>query len=333
MLDTFLSLNVNKDSAKHVTASLIQTSLRGTDSHGINLFPHYVRAVKSGRINSSPNFSIKNTAVSTCKLDADHSFGHHSGVVAIDKAMEMANNSGIGAVTVSNSTHFGAASYFSLYAAEKDYIALSFTNADALVKAYGAREAFFGTNPICFAAPMLNEAPVCLDMATSQVAWNRIKNARESNEKIPESWSYDGQGLPVTDPHKARSLEPAGLYKGFGLGMMVDILCALLSNSPISKALLPMYDSPIEAKRYISHFFIAIDIEKFIALELFKENLQNMVESIRAMAPLSVNQPVMVPGDPEKKTEIERRSSGIPTADCTFEEFLEVSPEFYDSCK
>ena len=224
---------VSPGAVKNVVECLIQTSLRGVDSHGINLFPHYCKAVDAGRINSSPHITITAISDSTAILDADHTFGHHAGAIAMSEAIRISKKSGIGAVSVKNSTHFAAAAYYGLMAADNDCIGFAFTNADSLVKAANAKEAFFGTNPICFTAPLNTEGPLCLDMATSLVSWNKIVNFRREEKTIPSNWAFNQHGLPISDPHKAVSLNPAGEYKGFGLGMMVDILCALLSNSII----------------------------------------------------------------------------------------------------
>ncbi|MES2780160.1 MAG: Ldh family oxidoreductase [Bacteroidota bacterium] len=322
-----LEKGVNKDAVHHVVSSILQTSLRGVDSHGINLFPHYCRAVDSGRVNKQNVMVINQTAPSTAIVDAVDSFGHHSGAVAMDYAIKLAGETGMAAVNVTNSTHFGAAAYFALRAANHNMLGFSFTNADALVKAFNSQKAFFGTNPICFTAPLLNEEPLCLDMATSLVSWNKINNYRRTNETIPAQWAYDEFGQPTTNPHVAKSLSPAGEYKGFGLGMMVDILCAVITGGLISKDILPMYNSPIEAKRKISHFFMAIDIQKFSAPDMFKANLQGMVDRIRLLPKLSEGE-VMVPGDPEKKYYADRIISGIPMDDVKFEEFMEISQSF-----
>ena len=171
----------------------------------------------------------------TALLDADHALGHHAGAVAMDQAIEFAKRSGIGAVAVKNSTHFGAAAYIGLRAPAHDCLGFASTNADALVKAHGAREAFFGTNPVCFTAPLEREEPFCLDMATSLVSWNKVVNRRRENSPIPASWAFDASGTPVTDPNRAVTLNPAGEYKGYGLGMMVDILCGILSGGPVGR--------------------------------------------------------------------------------------------------
>ena len=249
-------------------------------------------------------------------------------LVASDHAVALAKNNGAGIVGVKNSSHFGAAAYFGLRAANDGCIGIAFTNADALVKAHSSKEAFFGTNPICFCAPMADEEPFCLDMATSLISWNRVKEARRLNQTIPEGWAYDGNGIEVTDPNAARSLAPIGDYKGFGLGMIVDIFCATLVGGPISKDILAMYDSPINAKRYIGHLFMAIDIEKFIDLEIFKQNIQSIASRVRGLEGYDDANPVMVAGDPEKKTQKLRIKEGIPIDQEKYREFLNLSPAF-----
>lgn len=318
---------VNEDSIQHCVASLIQTSLRGVDSHGIHLFPHYCRAVDAGRINKNPKISITSSAASAAICYADHAFGHHAGAHAMDYAIAKAKETGMCAIGVIDSTHFGAAAYFALRAAGQDCIGWSFTNADALVKAHGSKEAFFGTNPICFTAPMANEGPFCLDMATSYVSWNKIKNYRWKNEKLPMGWAYDEHGKIVTDAHAATSLHPAGDYKGFGLGMMVDILCAVLTGGIISKDLLPMFSSPISAQRKISHFFMAMDISKFTEVVKFKNQMQSMADRIRVLPQLADDE-VMVAGDPEKKQFEIRTTKGIPIEKVIWDDFLSLTPDF-----
>lgn len=331
MMQSFLAIGLCEASAQHAVDSMVQTSLRGVDSHGINLFPHYCRAIQSGRINSEPNLVVEKRSNTVGVLDAKDAIGHHAGSVAILEAVEMARKEGMAAVSTRNSTHFGAAAYFALQAAEKGMIGMSFTNADALVKAANGKEAFFGTNPICLSAPLLNEAPFCLDMATSLVSWNKIKNYRREDAAIPEHWAFDANGLSVSNPHDARSLAPAGDYKGFGLGMMVDIFCAVLADGLISKDILPMFSSPIEAQRKIGHFFMVLDPEKFLPIDNFKAKMQDMVDRIRQIPRLDPEVEVMVPGDPEKKSEALRKVHGIPMLEVVFNEYLEVSPEFQEA--
>lgn len=322
-----LERGVDQESVAHLSRALVSTSLRGTDSHGINLYPHYCRVVDSGRINPRPKFSFHGDHSAVAVMDADHGFGHHAGHAAMQHAMQMARDCGVGAVAVKKSSHFAAAAYYALTAAEAGFIGLSFTNADALVKAHGSTEAFFGTNPICFAAPMDGEEPLCLDMATSLVSWNKILNSRRTGLALQEGWAFDASGHPTTDADAARSLAPAGSYKGFGLGMMVDILCGLLAGGPVARELLPMYQK-LPEKRDISHFFMALNISAFTDVAVFSSRLAAMAASIRALPALDPADPPQLPGDPEKRSWAIRSKDGIPMDRSKFDEFLEISPRF-----
>ena len=331
MRECLFGRGVCQESVDHVVTSLLQTSLRGVDSHGIQLFPHYCRAVDAGRISKAPRFRFTQTSPTTSILDADDGFGHHAGAVAIDHAIRDAKTSGMAAVAVKNSTHFGAAAYFGLRAPAQQCLGIAMTNADALIKAHGSTQAFTGTNPICFTAPMEGEEPFCLDMATSMVSWNKILNHRRTGEAVPNEWACDGQGQPVTDPTQARSLQPAGQYKGFGLSVVVDVLCALLSGGNISKDLLPMYQK-IEVRRQICHFFLAIDVEKFGSPSDFGKRMRSMIDRLRALDPLDAAT-VMASGDPEKRTFAIRSESGVPVDEVKFSELLTTSPRFAETRK
>ena len=318
---------VAPEAVGHVIAALTEASLRGTDSHGINLYPHYCRVVDSGRINRQPSFTVLRSKPGAAVLDADHGFGHHAGHAAMAEAMNMARQVGVGAVAVANSSHFAAAAYYGLQAARAGLIGLAFTNADALVKAYGSSERFFGTNPICFAAPMADEDPLCLDMATSLVSWNKILNSRRNGTPLKPDWAFDADGIPTGDAARAHSLAPAGAYKGFGLGMMVEVLCGLLANGPAATELMAMYEH-LPERRHISHFFMAIDIGAFVDPNISRHRLSDMAAAIRALPALDPAEPVQVPGDPEKRTAAQRRVDGIPMDQAKFDEFLAVSPTF-----
>lgn len=319
--------DVCSEAVTHVVESLIQASLRGVDSHGIQLFPHYCRAVDSGRIKTNPELAFRETSPTTALLDADHAFGHHAGAVAIDDAVSRAKRHGTGAVAVRRSTHFGSAAYFGLRAADAGCIGFAFTNADALLQAHGAKEAFTGTNPICFVAPMEGEEPFCLDMSTAVTTWNKVTQHRRVNEPLPADWACDENGNPVTDPAAACSLQPSGGYKGYGLALMVEVLCSLLAGGAFSKDLIPMY-TEIEARREISHFFMALDVERFCPHADFALRMREMSDRARALDPMNEQVPVVVPGDPEKHSRAQRSTNGIPVDDALFREFVSLTPEF-----
>lgn len=294
-----------------VVDGLILASLRGVDSHGIRLLPIYIEAVRSGRIKKTPNFTFRRRAPSVGIFDADHAFGICAGVKAMEKAIDLAKKTGVGAVAVKNSSHFGAAAIFSLLAAQKNMIGISMTHASAHVVPFGAREPFFGTNPICIAAPCMGEEPICLDMATSQVAWNRIQLHKERGLALEDSWATDERGQVTRDPNKAKSLLPLGGYKGYALGMMVDVFCSMLTGMTFGPKVKKM--TPVDGqKQKIGHFFLAIDISKFTSVVTFRRRTKEMADQIRRMKPARDQKVILVAGDPEKSTYKKRVKSGIP---------------------
>ena len=300
-LQALKRIKVNERVARYVVDGLVQTSLRGVDSHGLRLFPHYVKAVEAGRINPKPKFKFKKTAGATGLLDADHTFGHAAGMVGMEHAIRLAQKSGIGAVSVCNSTHFGAAAIYSLLAAKKNMIGLSFTHADSLLLTYGGKRPFFGTNPICFTAPCAGEDPLCLDMATSVVTWNKIKQCKEKGQKIPSGIGADKKGKATQNVGQVASLLPIGGYKGFGLSMMIEVFCSLLSSMPFGRDIVSMYKAPIHKKRHLGHFFVAINISDFVNINVFKRRCKQMMDEVRREPKIFRRGVIMVSGDPEKR--------------------------------
>ena len=319
------SKNVRPDVLKHVVASLVGTSLRGVDSHGVELLPHYLRALDRGRINPRPQYRFEATAAATGRLSADHTFGHAAGAEAMARAVGLARESGVGAVAVSESTHFGAAWYFSVLATREDMLGLSFTHADSLMLSSGGVRPFFGTNPICFAAPCEGEEPLCLDMATSLVTWNKVRLQRDTGAELAAGWALDDQGRPTTEAARASSLAPIGDYKGFGLAMMIEVLCSLMSGMPFGPDIPPMYTTPLEERRHLGHFFMALNISAFEQPGTFRRRLKKMIDRVRAEPPRDPSIPVMVPGDPEKKASAERTTAGIPLSARAVSEFEAIA--------
>ena len=319
---------VREDVARHVAEGLVQASLRGVDSHGVRLMPHYLRALEAGRLNPNPAYQFERTAGGTGRLNGDHTFGHAAGAVGMGHAIELARDSGVGAVTVYDSSHFGSAAYFALMAAKEDLVGLSFTHADSLMLSYGGKRPFFGTNPICFAAPCRDEEPFCLDMATTSVTWNKVLRVSGDGGTLPAGWGVDADGVETQDPRRIAALHPIGGYKGFGLGMMVDVLCGLLTGMPVGRHISRMYTDPIEEKRQLGHFFMAFRIDRFVPIEDFKRSMQEMMNELREEPALDATVPVLVPGDPEKRAMADRRELGIPLSVAEHDELRDLGQKY-----
>lgn len=311
-----------------VTSGLIETSLRGVDSHGVRLFPTYIKDMEFGRTNANPNFKFKQTASSTGILDADHTFGIAAGTKAMKHAIELARDSGIGAVACINSNHFAAAAIYGLAAARENMIGIVVTQAESMVVPHGGKKPFLGTNPICFCAPMEGESPFCLDMATSIVPRNKVLSYKEKGKMLEAGWAADANGKPTLDPNNFASLFPIGTYKGFGLGLMVEILCSTLTGMEFGPNVPPFITETDKRKRNLGHFFIAIDISKFQDVNTFKKRLKAMATSLRNSEPVDPSSPVLVAGDPEKKIYAERIKSGIPLTKTDMEKFRALAEKY-----
>lgn len=328
MKKVLVKAGVRGDVSCHVAEGLVQASLRGIDSHGIRLLSHYLKGVEGGRINRNPDFRFEKTSASTGKLDGDHAFGHASGVEGMNKAIELATEAGTGHVAVYNSSHFGVAAFFAFLAAKRDMIGICFTNATPHVLTTGSNRAFFGNNPICFVAPCDGEEPFCLDMATSAITFNRVLQHKESNSPIPPDSVADTNGNPTTDSEKAKYLLPIGDYKGYGLSMMVDVLCSLLSGMPCGIDVSEMYSGNMSKRRYLGHFFTALRIDCFEEVSVFKQRMAGMMKALRSEPRRDMNVPVQVPGDPEKKVAEVRTKEGIPVSRQLLGDFIQIGKEY-----
>ena len=254
----FRKIKLNEFNAKAVSFGICEASLRGVDSHGIKLFPHYVKSSVLGRKNPRPKFKFYKKFDSAYLLDADNGFGLAAGVKAIDKGMQVAQKKGICMIGVKNSSHPGALASIALPAAKKGFIAFAFTHADSLQLTYGGRKPFFGTNPICFVAPRGKQEPFCLDMASTQISWNKLLNFKRLNKKLPNNTAADKYGKITNNPNLAKSLLSIGDYKGYGLAAMIEIMCSVFLGMNFGKDIPPMYKSSMSKPRKLGQFYIVL---------------------------------------------------------------------------
>ena len=266
-------------------------------------------------LNPRPAFRFEQTSLSTGRLDADHGFGHAAGIRAMREAMALARDAGSGHVVVRNSSHCGVMAYFAFEACREDMIGTALTHGTPQMRTPNATTKFFGTNPICLAAPMASEGPFCYDGATTQLSANKIRVYSEQGIELPPGCAADERGEETRVPAKVAQLLPMGDYKGFGLAMVVDILCGLLSGMPVGEEVSDMFRDPLSAKRLLGQCYGALRIDVFEELERFKTRLQEMAERIRRQPRRDPETPVLVPGDPEKAYQADREANGIPVAE------------------
>lgn len=315
------SAGLSADRALITSEAICSASLRGTDSHGIRLLPHYLQVLASGRIKPDAEFDFQQTAPSSGILNANHGMGHVAVADGMKRAMMLAQDTGIGFVSISNSNHCGAMAYYGLMAPPAGMIGLAFTNATAKVKVFAATQPFFGINPVCFTAPMAREEPFCYDASPTIMPNNRVKLYKERGLRLPHGVAADRLGCETLDPSLARMLLPLGGeiagYKGYAMAMVVDILCSLLAGMPSGPDVSAMYEpdgASLAEPRRLAQFVGAIRIDAFVERLLFAERLQQNADRIRALPPTGP-EPVFVPGDPEKQTAAIRLRDGIDVDD------------------
>ncbi|QTP58933.1 Ldh family oxidoreductase [Billgrantia antri] len=306
---------VDEATCEAVADALVTASRMGTDSHGLRLLPHYVNAVQGGRIRPQADMRFTRRLAGTGYLDAGDGFGHRAGYVAIDHAISLADEVGIGAVAVGRSSHFGAAGCYALAAARRGYVGLATCTADALVSLHHGQGPFHGTNPIAFAAPVPDQPPYLLDMATSAIPWNRVQQYAAIGRELPPNVVVDAAGRLTTDASRAASLLPLGGadfgFKGAGLAGMAEVLSATLTGMVHGFRLLAMSGDDMSTPRGVGHFFLVMRPDAFIEREIYDRGMLDYLEDLRAQPALE-GEEVLAPGDREWRCQAHRDKEGIP---------------------
>ena len=302
-----------------MAGSLVHANLRGTDSHGVMRVPHYVHRLETGSVNPAPNPHVERTGPATATMDGDHGFGHVTNWDAMGVALDLAKESGVGLVGVNHSNHCGALSFFTYRAIDAGLIGVAFTQTDKGVVPFGGRVPFCGTNPLCFAIPARSGPPVVLDMATSTVAGGHIYKARVENRPIPPTWALDAEGKPTTDPHKAAFWTPAAGAKGYGLGVVIDVLTGILSGGAFGPHIPIMYGD-FDKKRNLCHLIGAFDFRRFAGSDYFLDQVAAMACDLHRQPAAEGFDRVLAPGEPEHLKAIERSKNGIPVDDSVWDE-------------
>lgn len=323
--DVFTKIGCSEEDALVATNVLLSADLRGIDSHGIARLSGYVRLWDVKRVNACPQVKILHETPSTATVDGDGGLGlvvaPKSMQIAIDKAKQV----GTGWVSVQNSNHFGIAAFHAMMALEEDMIGICMTNASPLVAPTFSVERLLGTNPICVAVPAGNQAPFVADMATTTAANGKLEILQRKSGVAPLGWIQNKDGKPSTDPHELKvggALLPLGgdrehgSHKGYALGAIVDIFSAVLSGAnygpwvPPFPAYVPMPTGM--PGNGIGHFFGAMRVDAFRPAEEFKQHMDKWIERFRSAKTAEGFEKVIIPGDPEREIEAERREKGIP---------------------
>jgi LDH2 family malate/lactate/ureidoglycolate dehydrogenase len=314
--------------ARLMAESLVEASLRGVDSHGVHLLPYYIRQFRAGNIDLAAAGRVVSESGACLLYDGEHGLGQQISAVCCDHAVRLARLYGMGLVLARRSNHFGAAAFWGQRISSQGMIGIVMCNASPSVPPWQGREGRVGTNPICVSVPSTGRGAWLLDMATTTVAMNKIVQAAANGRAtIPPGWAVDRDGVPTTDTQAARRgwLMPLGGYKGSGLNLMVEILCAVLSGGVLSTGVGGLHI--LDRKMNTSQLFLAVDVTRFLPLDQFQARMEQLVTLIKSTPPARGYGEVLVAGDPESRAAEQRLREGIPVDLSTWERLGELAAE------
>ncbi len=313
------AVGVAQDQAATVAEVLVAADLRGIESHGVaRLVAYYVSRIRANKLKAAPKYAIVRETETSIVYDADNGLGHPVGKMTMEKVISKAQSHGSAFGAVRNSNHFGITGYYAMLALPHDMIGMASTNSVRYGTPTFGKDVLLGTNPLAYAIPAGKEPPFVLDFATTTVPRGKLEVYKRKGTPLAEGWAVDAQGHPTSDPDEALrgALLPLGGFgtlngghKGYGLGLLVDILCGVLAGGKFGGSL-PLVTDTMEGA--ISHWFGAFRIDAFRDVAEFKRDMDAELRDFKNSAKAPGADRVYVAGEIEaEKTEYHRKN-GVP---------------------
>jgi len=323
----FEKMGVRHDDATITADVLVQANLRGIDSHGVARLPRYVNGLKNGVMVADAEAQVVVETPTTITFDARAGLGQPVSYHAMQTAIAKAGQFGCGFATVRNSNHYGIAGYYAMMALGHDMIGISSTNADVLVVPTFSRDSMYGTNPLAIAVPAGQERPFILDMATSTVPRGKLEVYQRKEKEMPLGWATDERGIPTPDASRVLDnfsrragggLLPLGGageefsgHKGYGLGIMIEILSAVLPGAAYLTDVYPRAADGKPLPANLGHFFGVWRIDAFRPADEFKAGMDDLIRRLKNGRLAEGATRIYIAGEKEFE-QAERRSQGIP---------------------
>ncbi|KAL2856347.1 Malate/L-lactate dehydrogenase [Aspergillus pseudodeflectus] len=302
-----------------VANCLVQADLRGVDTHGSNRIPSYMQRIRQKVLDPSSSPELQQITPVAASVDGKNTFGFVSAHLAMQRAIEMAQEFGLGLVSVKHSNHFGMSAWLVQQAIDAGMMSLVFTNSSPALPVWGGMSKLMGVSPIACGAPAGKERPFILDMAPSVAARGKIYKALRRGEKIPTDWALDGEGNITDDPAKALEgvMLPMGGPKGSALAIMMDVFSGVLSGSAFAGNVTGPYDPSKPAD--VGHFLMAIKPDLFVSLEDFKARMDYLYQRVVGSDKMAGVDRIYYPGEIEQITSEKRLVEGIPFTEAEIE--------------
>jgi L-2-hydroxycarboxylate dehydrogenase (NAD+) len=302
------------DAAK-VAELMVETDLAGADAHGVFRLPHYVRRLRAGGVNPRPNVRVERRGPATALVDGDNGMGHLVMAQASQTAVEIARETGVAWVGTRNSNHAGCAGIYAEIPLRAGMIGMMAAVANANhMPIWGGAETLLGTNPVAFAIPAGEEAPVVLDIATTVVSYGTIKAYALQGRDLPEGWMVErATGAPLTDARRAGEglLLPLGGHKGSGLALVLGLLAGTLNGAAFGRDVVD-FNADVTSRTSTGQFILALDVARFIPLDAFKAEVDRHLRDLKAAKILPGFDAIRLPGERRRRCQIERARDGVP---------------------
>ncbi len=324
----FQALDVPPEDAAITAEVLVAANLRGIDSHGVARLRRYVDGLRQGVMRPRPQVNILYETPLTALVDGGGGLGQPIGVRAMRLAIAKAKAHGAGFVAVCNSNHYGIAGYYAMMALEHNLIGLSLTNSGPYVVPTFGREAILGTNPISVAVPAGRERPFVLDMSTAVITLGTLEVYRRRGQELLPGWATDAQGEPTTSAaevlHNLADRAGGGImplggmdeehggHKGYGLALLVDILCGVLPDAGYLDRIYLKDETGHSLPANVGHFFGALRIDAFRPLDDFRATMDAFIHRVKSSAQARGQSRIFIHGEKEFEMAEKRRREGIP---------------------
>ena len=309
--------------AEVVSAALVDADLRGLGTHGAVRLILYSKLFQEGLVNPRPKIRLISESSSHVLIDNDYGLGFLGSVRAMDLCIRMAPKTGIAMAGVRNSSHFGAAGYYALMAAEQNLVGFAASNSYPVMAPPGTTTPVHGNNPFAFAFPAGKRFPILVDMATSVASQGKIKQYGNEGKTIPLGWAYNREGKPTEDPRAFFLLAPFGEggYKGYGLALAMDVLAGVLTGSLFAQNFVSGPGS-----RGCGHFFLAFDPQRFMPLDEFRKRTGEMIEQMKMASHLDGDQgEIYHPGERGFLRKTKWIREGIPMLSSTLQQLDQLA--------
>jgi uncharacterized oxidoreductase len=327
----FEAAGVPKADAAIVAHSLVDANLCGHDSHGVMRVPQYVEFIRKGTYKTDVSLTVINETSAILAADANWGLGQVQAYRLLERLLPKAKSLGIAAGTLRNCGHTGRLGEYAEYAAKEKMALFASVNSHGSgrrVVPPGGTEGRISTNPICMGAPTSGD-PVIIDFGTSAVAEGKVRAQFQKKEPTPEGWLVDHTGMPTTNPgvlyaEPRGSILPFGgpqAYKGFGLGLLLDMLCGGLSGGACSNPVFPLPGFGNAA------VFVLFNPALFCGTDHFLKETDGLSAYVRTCPTATSASAITLPGDPERLAKTKRSVEGIPIPDGTWELIAKTAHE------